>query len=374
MIISSDLGKRSSRVRSFAFVSLLACLALGAPAKTAPLTADTVLREMAPGWNLGDALESIPKETSWGNPIATDALLRGVKAAGFKSVRIPVAWSQYADAENCIDPKWMAHVTDVVKKARRAGLYAILNIHWDGGWMQPTYAQQAQVDAKLSKFWTQIATNFKSFDDHLLFAGTNEVMVTGVYRAPTAENAAVQNGFNQTFVDAVRATGGRNATRFLIVQAYNTNIDYALESNAELPKDTATGRLMMEVHYYDPYDFTINERSSVWQWGSKATDPAATETWANEAYVDAQFQKMKSAFVDKGVPVILGEYASAVKPRFPGMKAYCVYWDGYVTRSAVQHNLVPFFWDAGGPGGLFNRTTGKPQDPEVIEALVGAAK
>ena len=368
-------------MRSLTLVSFLTCFGAlstatpaGVAAKTAGLTAGTVLQEMAPGWNLGDALESIPKETSWGNPVTTDALLRSVRAAGFKSVRIPVAWSQYADTDNRVDPKWMAHVTDIVKKARTAGLYAIVNIHWDGGWMQPTYAQQAKVNAKLSKLWTQIATNFKGFDDHLLFAGTNEVMVTGVYRPPTSENAAVQNGFNQVFVDAVRATGGRNATRFLIVQGYNTNIDYALTSNAKLPKDTTAGRLMMEVHYYDPYDFTINEKSGIWQWGSKATDSAATETWANEPYVDAQFQKMKSAFVDRGVPVILGEYASAVKPRFPGMRRYCVYWDEYVTRSAVKHGLVPFFWDAGGPGGLFNRATGAQQDPEVIKAIVGASR
>ena len=197
------------------------------------LTSDNALSEMAPGWNLGNTLEAIgngqkpfaaSQETAWGNPPASQALMDAVKAAGFKSIRIPVAWSEYADADGNIRPAWMARVTTVVDEARHAGLYVIINVHWDGGWIQPTKAAEATVDARLAKFWTQIATNFKDDDDHLLFAGTNEIGVTGVYSAPTADNCAVQNGFNQVFVNAVRSTGGNNATRWLVVQGYNTNI------------------------------------------------------------------------------------------------------------------------------------------------------
>src|SRR5687768_9567499 len=173
--------------------------------------------------------------------------------------------------------------------------------------MQPTQAQQTYVNNRLRKFWTQIANNFRNHDDYLLFAGTNEVMVDGDYGTPTAEYYTVQNSFNQTFVDAVRATGGNNAVRHLVVQGFNTNIDHAY-SFATLPNDSASGRLMMEVHYYDPYNFALNENSQIWQWGSIATHPAATETWANESWVDAQFQKMRARFVDQGVPVIVGEY------------------------------------------------------------------
>jgi endoglucanase len=107
---------------------------------------------------------------------------------------------------------------------------------------------------RLAKFWTQIANTFKYYDDYLLFAGTNEVMVTDVYSAPTAENIAVQNGFNQVFVNTVRSTGSNNAQRHLIVQGYNTNIDYTYATNT-VPTDSATSRLMMEVHFYDPYNF-----------------------------------------------------------------------------------------------------------------------
>ena len=121
---------------------------------------------MSPGWNLGNSLEAIGGETAWGNPAANQAIMNAVKAAGFKTIRIPVSWKQYADANDNISATWMARVTEVVNYARNAGLYAIINIHWDGGWMQPTYAQQATVNARITKFWTQIANNFKNYDDY----------------------------------------------------------------------------------------------------------------------------------------------------------------------------------------------------------------
>jgi endoglucanase len=267
----------------------------------------------------------------------------------------------------------MARVTEVVNYARNAGLYVILNEHWDGGWLQPTAAKQTEANARLAKLWTQIATNFKDYDDHLLFAGTNEVCVAGVYSPPTAENAAVQNSFNQTFVTAVRATGGNNAKRMLVVQGYNTNID-ATVATAILPTDTVPNRLMMEVHYYDPYNFTINANSHIWQWGSIATDPAVTETWANEAYADAAFDKMKTAFIDKGVAVILGEYSAMMRAEFTGHERYRVYWDAYITKSAFKHGLVPVYWDSGATGnhaaGLFNRTTGVQPYPYLVDAIL----
>ncbi len=336
---------------------------------------------MAPGINFGNTLEAIgsgtppfttSQETAWGNPAANQAIFTAFKAAGFKSVRIPVAWNQYADASGNIDPTWMARVKTVVDYARTAGLYVIINIHWDGGWMQPTYASQTAANAKLTKFWTQIATTFKGYDDHLLFAGTNEVGVTGVYSGPTAENCAVQTGFNQAFVDAVRATGGNNSSRFLVVQGYSTNIDWTISNcSATLPADSATGRIMMELHYYDPYDFTLNDKSSIWQWGATATDASATETWANEAYVDTEFQKLKTSFVDKGVPVILGEYGAYNKPAYPGMDAYRLKWDQYITHSAFSHGVVPIYWDT---GGLIDRTTGAQTDTGGITTLINAAK
>ncbi|HJV68764.1 glycoside hydrolase family 5 protein [Ideonella sp.] len=354
------------------------------------ITSLQLSQEMSPGWNLGNSLEAIDtghpyvwgstdfNEQAWGNPAVTQAMMDAVKAAGFKTVRIPASWKQYADASDNISPQWMARVKEVVGYARKSGLYAVLNIHWDGGWMQPTYAQQATANARLTKFWTQIANAFQDEDDHLLFAGTNEVMVDGNYNAPTAEYCTVQKGFNQTFVDAVRATGGNNAKRHLVVQTFNTGIDWAMSCNATLPSDSAESRLFIEVHYYDPFDFTINADSTIWQWGAIATDPDATETWANESWVDAQFQKMKSGFVDKGVPVLLGEYGAMLRTRFDPAGTYRRYWDQAITKSAVQHGMVPVYWDNGYTAdlqmGLFTRATATQAFPDVIASIVGAAQ
>jgi len=161
-------------------IGLLTCLAAivisatrlahGSVAAKANLSVGNYLQEMSPGLNLGNTLEAIPTETSWGNPQTTEAFFKAVRSAGFRSVRIPVSWSQYADAKHQIRPDWLAHVTDVVRMAIRSRLYVVINIHWDGGWMQPTQVRKEAVSEKLSKFWTQIATNFRDFDDHLLFA------------------------------------------------------------------------------------------------------------------------------------------------------------------------------------------------------------
>lgn len=325
-----------------------------------------ITRLMTPGINLGNTLEAIPEATSWGNPVPNEAYFQAVRRAGFKSIRIPIAWTQYSDSENNIRASWMNHVRDVVNLARKADLIVMINVHWDGGWLQPTPEKQAEAGKKLRKFWTQIATQFKNSDDWLIFAGTNETGVEGYYGMPSQVNADIQNGFNQIFVDTVRSTGGKNRTRLLAIQAYNTDIDTCMKFNTVMPKDVVKNRLLMEVHFYSPYNFTLNDKSDIWQWGRTATDPNATDSWGNEDHVDAQFLKMKTAFVDKRVPVILGEYCAGLKSRFPGMDKYRRLWNAYVTESAVKHGMVPMLWDT---GSIIDRKTGNPKDPELIEML-----
>jgi len=341
------------------------------------ITSLQLSQEMAPGWNLGNSLEAIGGETNWGNAAATQSLLNAVKAAGFNSVRIPMSWKQYADSNDNIRADWMARVTEVVNYARNAGLVAIINIHWDGGWMQPNYATQAMANTRITKFWTQIANNFKNYDDHLLFAGLNEVMIDGDYGTPTVEYYTVQNGFNQTFVNAVRATGGNNAVRHLVVQGFNTNIDHTYNFFT-VPSDSAANRLMVEVHYYDPYDFTLNTgNDTIWQWGSIATSPANTETWANEGYVDAQFNKLNQRFVTgMGMPVLMGEYGAVARLNVDPSQTYRTYWDQYITSAARQRGLVPVYWDNGYSGdhqmGLFNRSNGAQYYPNLTSTIVNA--
>lgn len=348
--------------------------------------AAAMARQMGRGWNLGNNLEAMApqqaprplaksQEAAWNNPKVDLGLFAKVKAAGFSTLRLPVAWNQYADAQGVIAPFWLDRVAQVVDAARKAGLVVLLNAHWDGGWAVPSYAARDAVLARQAMLWRQIAARFADYDGGLLLAGSNEVHIEGQYGPPTPENCAVQRDLNRVFVETLRASGGRNLQRVLVVQSYNTNIDAALGCNLELPKDSAVGRLMMEVHFYDPYNFTLNEKSTVWQWGDGATDKTATDTWGGPAHVDAQFARMQAAFVNKGVPVVLGEYGAIRRDEHAGALAYRDAWVGHVTASALRHGLIPVYWDEGLVGnhgmGLFDRATGALVAKSTLAAIMG---
>ncbi|MBN1413720.1 MAG: cellulase family glycosylhydrolase [Bacteroidales bacterium] len=348
------------------------------------MTSVELSEKMVPGWNVGNCLEATPGgETSWGNPLISQVLIDSVKAAGFKAIRIPVAWSKFSDTSTyTIKTELLERVKEVIDYVLNDSMYAIINCHWDGGWMQPTYAMQDYVNYRLAVMWEQIAMYFRDYDHRLLFAGTNEVTVEGYYGPPNTEYAAVQNSFNQTFVTTVRSTGGRNVYRYLVVQGFNTNINYTI-STFLIPEDIIENRLMVEVHYYDPYNFALNSASNITQWGMYATDPLKTETWANEAYADNQFLKMKTNYVDKGYAVILGEYGAISRLSLGSDELnndhaeYRKYYIGYITASIISRGLVPFYWDNGYTGdhafGLFNRATGARVYRDIINAIMVAA-
>lgn len=339
------------------------------------------------GWNLGNSLEAASSSTSanetlWGNARTTKTLIDAVKAAGFNTVRIPCAWSGYIEDQETykIKDSWLARVKEVVDYCKDNDMYVILNIHWDGGWLEenPLYSKQVEVNKKQKALWEQIAVYFRDYDEHLLFAGTNEVHAN--YGTPTTENITVQESYNQTFVDAVRSTGGKNTWRNLIVQSYNTNVDYAV-NYLTMSTDPTAKRMMAEVHYYDPYDFALDEKSGIYLWG-KDFSGAGVSSWGQEAWVDTQFGKIKTHFVDKGIPVILGEYAAMLQASLTG-DAYLNhvkarnYYLNYVTKAALQNGMVPVYWDSGATGnnasGLFDRATGTQVHADAIAAIVSAA-
>jgi endoglucanase len=344
------------------------------------LSSIELAKEMVPGWNVGNSLDAIPTETNWGNPLISQRLIDSVKAAGFHAIRIPVAWSSHFSnaATFTIDSTWMARVEQVINYVLKDSMYAIINEHWDGGWMIPADTEKVYVNNRLAIMWKQIAIHFRDYGDHLLFAGMNEVMFPNDYGTPKPEYYAAHNSFNQTFVTTVRSTGGRNVYRHLAVQGFNTNIGFTV-SGFIIPTDVTQSRLMVEVHYYDPYNFTINTSTGyTTQWGNNAT--IKTDTWANESYADAQFQSMKTNFIDKGYAVILGEYGVVARLNLgttalnASFARYRRYYMDYITRSLERHGLVPFYWDNGYTGdlsmGLFNRSTGAQAYPDIIKAIV----
>jgi endoglucanase len=353
------------------------------------LTATEYAKGMRIGWNIGNTLDAVnqvngfyvPGETNWGNPMITQTLIDSVKAAGFNAIRLPVAWSKFSDSTTfTIDTNWLHRVQQVVDYAIGRDMYVMLNEHWDGGWADNrVYADSAYANKRLRAIWKQVGKRFRDYGSKLMFAGTNEVRKDNYYGTPTTEALNVQMGYNQLFVKAIRATGGRNTYRYLVVQAYNTNIDHAV-NYLKLPTDPTSKRLMVEVHFYDPYEFTISTdaaHTAITQWGAQGAS-AKKATWGDESNVDAQFAKMKTAFGDKGAPVVIGEYG-CIQKNTSDNPAFRVAWDKYVTGAAVKLGLVPFYWDNGGTGtsgggmGLFDRSTGKQAFPDIVKAMVSQA-
>jgi endoglucanase len=362
-----------------------------ADATEMPSDAVTLTGKMTLGWNLGNTLEATSftngvytaSETLWGNAKTTKTLIDAVKAAGFNTIRIPCAWSGYIEDEETfrIKDSWLARVKEVIDYCIENDMYAIINIHWDGGWLEehPLYSHQEDVIKKEKALWEQIAVYFRDYDEHLLFAGTNEVRAN--YNDPTAEHIEVQESYNQTFVDAVRSTGGRNSWRNIIVQGYNTNITHAY-NHMTMPNDAVgtTNRLITELHFYDPYDFTLDAASDNYLWGAQFAGNEHTSNWGQEAWADDAFAKVKEKFIDNGIPVVLGEYGATYRGALTsGLADHIIarnYYLKYVTKSAKDHGIVPIYWDSGHTGnngsGLFNRATGEQVHADAIAAIVSA--
>lgn len=359
------------------------------------LNQSQIVEAMGPGWNLGNQLESVtdnvPEETNWGNPVITEKLIQSVKAAGFKSIRIPVSYFAKIDDDKdyTIDSKWLDRVQEVVNYCIKNDLYAVINIHGDGyntidgGWLLCNGKNQTEIKKKYKKVWKQIAERFKNYDEHLLFESMNEEF-DGSYSEPNKEYYQNINDYNQIFVDTVRKTGDNNTKRWLIIPGWNTNIDYtAGDYGFKLPTDQYRDksidkeeqRIMISVHYYSPWDFCGGENGVITQWGNEADDPSKTSTTCDETYMKNQLNLMKTTFADKGYPVFIGEYGSIDKTSYDSENEY---YRAYFARKLCQlsrkNGCIPMYWDNGYNGvhgfGLFDRTTCEITQPVIIDTIM----
>lgn len=359
------------------------------------LNQSQIVEAMGPGWNLGNQLESVtdnvPEEINWGNPVITEKLIQSVKAAGFKSIRIPVSYFAKIDDDKdyTIDSKWLDRVQEVVNYCIKNDLYAVINIHGDGyntidgSWLLCNGKNQTEIKKKYKKVWKQIAERFKNYDEHLLFESMNEEF-DGSYSEPNKEYYQNINDYNQIFVDTVRKTGDNNTKRWLIIPGWNTNIDYtAGDYGFKLPTDQYRNksidkeeqRIMISVHYYSPWDFCGGENCVITQWGNEADDPSKTSTTCDETYMKNQLNLMKTTFADKGYPVFIGEYGSIGKTSYDSENEY---YRAYFARKLCQlsrkNGCIPMYWDNGYNGvhgfGLFDRTTCEVTQPVIIDAIM----
>jgi endoglucanase len=337
------------------------------------------------GWNIGNTMESPGGESGWGNPQITEDYIKFVKQQGFNAIRIPCAWNwQHLSNETTsqIDPSWLNRVKEVIGYCVNNDVYVLLNIHWDNGWLDHniTKAKQESVNAKQKALWEQIATVMRDFDEHLLFAGANE---------PPAENAEqmeILSTYHQTFIDAVRSTGGRNSHRVLVVQGPSTDIEKTNNLMNSLPIDPVANRMMVEIHYYTPFQFCLMNGDADWgkmfyYWGAghhSTIESTRNATWGEEADVDRYFGLMKTKFVDKGIPIVMGEYgayrrdnSNYVPMDLTTHNDAIDYWITYVTKQAILNGFKPFYWDTGGALDRHNNTV---KDARTIDALIEATK
>jgi len=338
------------------------------------------------GWNLGNTLEGhnnlTPSETAWQSTVTTQTLMNGVADAGFGAVRIPVTWgTKIGPAPNyTIDAAWLNRVATVVEYVRVAGMKAIINIHHDGAdsshWLSVktadlSGANKTAIDAKFTAVWRQIAEKFSTAGDYLLFEAFNELHDGSWGDGNTAQRNRV-NELNQIFVNTVRAVGGQNSSRYLVIPGWVTRPSVTV-SSLVLPTDPTPSRLIVTIHFYDPIDFTEGEDQNVW--GNKALPG----NWANESYVQSTFNSVKNKFVANGVPVIIGEYGAVNKSGTAF--AHRKYYMEYVTKYAHDCGFIPFYWDNAGFGtgsgkfGLLNRSNGNAYDTNaaaIIEVMMKA--
>jgi hypothetical protein len=356
------------------YIFAIMCLLILPPGAFAQLPTPTY------GWNLGNTLEPPCGEGCWG-PLATQALINGVAHAGYNAIRIPCAWDSHANQSTYqIDPVFLARVKQVVDWCLATNLYVIINDHWDDGWLENNIGTSVDstINAKMNSYWTQIATNFATYNGHLLFAGANEPNVS------TAAQLSTLMTYYNTFISAVRSTGGSNTSRWLVVQGPNTDIDTTYNLMNTLPADSTPGRLMVEVHYYSPWNFCGLSSDESWGnmfyfWGQayhSATNTSRNPTWGEEDYLDAEFQKMTDKFVSQGIPVMIGEFGAMKRttlsePDLDLHLASRTYFHKYVADSARSHGISPFFWDTPGTGQSFDWTSGTVYDPDNVTALTG---
>lgn len=339
------------------------------------MAAVDIVKEMRMGWNLGNTLDSwrddlasteptYKFETAWGNPETTQELIDTVSAQGFNVIRIPVSWRTHIGEapEYKIEERWMQRVQEVVDYAYDRGVYVILNTHHED-WNDPYYDNEEVASAKMKAVWTQIADVFADYDEHLIFEGQNEPRKIGTsqeWNGGDQEGWDVVNRLNQVFIDTVRQSGGSNPYRMLMIPGYAANCWEGIK-HIEVPEDD--NRIIVSVHAYEPYDFALNMQGrSEWNQDTSA--------------IDTIMGNLKTMFLDKGIPVIIGEFAAMNRDNEEERAEWAMY---YVSK-AREIGVPCVWWDNGffeGDGerlGLFDRKTYECVYPMVLEALQKATE
>lgn len=355
--------------------------------KMGTLSSRELAVDMGLAWNLGNTLEAPDGETSWGNVLTTQQIISFVKSCGFKTIRVPVSWLVHRDdryGEYHIRADWFTRVKEVIDYCLAVDMYVMINEHWDNGAFNSlTTAAREEVLKKAEVMWRQIAIHFRDYDHRLIFAGFNENTDT-----QTAETYETQNLLLERFVKTVRETGGRNAYRYLAVQAFNTNIDECV-AYMRIPEDTVENRLLVECHLYTPWAFCGQEEYADWIGGEEYMylwDMFLPSNRNNAYYklsqIESELRKFGQWCEERGVGALLGEFAATyhgdlaeAKGALRSHQESRAWWHYNVARLCKEQGICPMLWDNGdvlttkARGGFLDRANLKVADPAVINAL-----
>ena len=360
------------------------------------------------GWNLGNQFEcsapgqdgesmdignpegSINAETAWGNPVVTEAMIQAVKNAGFNAIRIPIRWQCHiTDPQKMsIDQDWIDRIKTVVRWCLDNDLKVIINAHHEK-WLEsrPTYEYKDKNCEKLALLWKNIASAFADYDSRLAFAGTNEVHIKDNWGKPEPENLAVQNAYNQKFVDAVRATGGNNAKRHLIVQTYVCNPWFGIDNgDFIIPKDAegnGNNYMSVEFHYYQPWSYAgYPENETHYDYWGAAYKDAGKAPAEDENSMKEFFEKVVNTWSSQGLGIVIGEWGVTNRNTSnPGeVQSNMNYYCNFLTKEAHNRGFSTFVWDNNkfgyGPEnyGIFDRSENKNMEVKASWILKGINK
>ncbi len=331
-------------------------------AKRAPLEipdneALSFIRDLEIGWNLGNTFDAsectwlsdeMGYETAWCNAKTTEGLIKELKNAGFKTIRIPVSWHNHIDENYNISKAWMDRVEEVVGWALAEDMYVIINIHHDNTeqYEYPSYAKLDQSKAYVTKIWSQIADRFADYDEHLIFetmneprqVGTNNEWWIDVNSDLGKECMDCINQLNQAIVDTIRANGkGYNTSRYIMAPGYCASPDYVIADDFKLPDDskaTAENRIIVSVHAYTPYNFALNQ-------GDGSTDVFAIKGKKGTEDIDYFMKNLYEKFVSQGIPVLIGEFGALDKDNTESRMQFAAYY----TYTARHYGMTALFWD-----------------------------
>lgn len=343
----------------------------------------TFVQNMRIGWNLGNTfdatyegpMDEMKIESLWCGVETTEEMIEAIHAAGFNTLRLPVSWHNHVSGENYVISKpWLDRVQQVADWALERGMYVILNIHHDNekGYLYPSKEHHETSERYVRAIWTQLAERFADYDQHLVFEAMNEPRLKGTdvewwfdgKDVRALEAAECINLLNQAFVDTVRAGGGKNADRYLMVPGYCANPAFEAASYFRLPEDPTDNRLIVSAHAYTPYSFALEMPGTRSFSAVSASQTREIANFMNDLY---------TKFVKNGVPVVIGEFGAMDKD---GNLQDRVEFAAYYVAAASARGFACVWWDnnifsgSGERFGLFDRKTCTWPDPELLEALM----